>query len=252
VIPTKDSADLLRDCLASVAWADEIIVVDMFSTDDTAEVCAAYPQCVLHQRQDLYLLGNVNFGFDQARSDWVMRLDTDERITPELADEIRELVRAAPADVTGYQFWERPIVMGRELRHGYGRRHHRKMLFRRGSARYPLRTEHDDLKTSGTWLHAQNGYLHFNYDSVSEFVAKVHFYTDRDVARAELPARRPPLWRGPLECVRALYLYVVKWQGFRDGRVGLMDAGLRGYYQVVQWRKLRHRFDQERAAASNV
>ena len=56
---------LLRECLESVAWADEIVLVDMFSTDDTAAVCADFPNCRLHERED-YIFGNVNFGFDQA------------------------------------------------------------------------------------------------------------------------------------------------------------------------------------------
>jgi glycosyltransferase involved in cell wall biosynthesis len=227
-----------------VTWADEIIVVDTFSTDGTVEICADYPQCVVHQR-DGFIQENANFGFGKATGDWVMRLDADERITPELKAEIPELVRSAPDDVTGYAFWERPVVMGRELRHGFGRRHHRKMLFRRGQARYPLRTEHDDLEASGRWLRAEHGYLHFNYESAREFMDKVDLYTDRDVPRAELPARRPALWRAPLEFVRAFYLYFLKWQGFRDGRVGLMDAWLRGRYQLVHWRKLRRRFVRE-------
>jgi len=244
VIPTKDSAHLLRECLASVAWADEIIIVDMFSTDATAEVCAAFPQCVVHQRDD-YIFGNVNFGFEQASGDWVMRLDTDERITPELAEEIRRLVRGAPGDVTGYAFWERPVVMGRELRHGFGRRHYRQMLFRRGRARYPVVSEHEALETSGTWLPSQHGYLHFNYSSVGQFMSKVRYYTDRDVERAELPARPPAPWRGGVEFARAFYLYFLKYQGFRDGRVGLVDATLRGVYQFVHWSKLRRRYERE-------
>ena len=141
VIPTKDAAHLLGDCLTSVAWADEIIVVDMFSTDETPALCANYSQCHYIQRDD-YIFGNVNFGIDKATCDWVLRLDTDERITPELAAEIQTILASPPAGVTGFEFWERPFVLGRELDHGFGRKHYRKLMFRRGLARYRVEHEH--------------------------------------------------------------------------------------------------------------
>jgi glycosyltransferase involved in cell wall biosynthesis len=245
VIPTKNAAHLLRDCLPTVSWADEIVVVDEFSSDDTLAVCASFPQCVVYQRED-FIQANTNYGFDRAKSDWVMRLDADERVTPELAAEIPGLIRSAPDDVVGFSFWERPVIMGRELRHGWARRHHRQMLFRRGAARYPLRTEHDALESQGRWLQAEHGYLHLNYDSPEEFLRKVRLYIERDVPRAELPARRPTLWRAPFEFVRAFYFYYVKLQGFRDGRVGLTDASLRARYRFAEQLALRRRFDEER------
>jgi glycosyltransferase involved in cell wall biosynthesis len=246
VITTKNAAHLLRDCLPRVRWADEIVVVDEFSTDDTLAVCAAYPQCVVYQHED-YIQANANYGFERAKSDWVMRLDADEWITTELAEEIRALIRNAPDDVVGFSLWERPIVLGRELRHGWGRRHHRPMLFRRGRARYPLRTEHDALEADGRWLPSEHGYLHFNYASTDEFLTKVRRYIERDVPRAELPATRPPAWRPLAEFARAFYFYFLKLQGFRDGRVGFTDARLRAYYRLAEHRALRRRFDLEHA-----
>lgn len=248
VIPTKNAAHRLRECLESVAWADEIVVVDMFSTDDTAVVCADFPNCRLLERED-YIFGNVNFGFDQATSDWVMRLDSDERITPELAAEIREILADPPPGVAGYELWERRIVLGRELTHGAGRRHYRKMLFRRGAARYPVRHEHEELETSGTWLRARHGYLHYNYASVAEYLEKTNYYTDEDVPRATLPARPPGAGKALLEAARAFYLYVLKWRGYRDGWVGILDGGMRAVYQFTYWMKLRERWERERAAS---
>jgi glycosyltransferase involved in cell wall biosynthesis len=246
-IPTKDAAELLADCLASVAWADEIIVVDMFSSDDTEEVCARYPQCRFFQRSD-YIFGNLNFAFEHATSDWVMRLDSDERITPELADEIRSILADPPDGVAGFEFWERPFVLGRELRYGFGRKHYRKILFRRGAARYPVRHEHEDLESHGTWLRGRHGYVHLNYNAVREYLTKTNYYTEQDVARAALPAAAPPQRDAFVSSARAFYLYYLKHQGFRDGWVGFIDAGMRSVYQFVYWAKLRERWERERWA----
>lgn len=245
VIPTKNAAHLLEACLASVAWADEIIVVDMFSRDATAAVCARHSQCRLLQRED-YIFGNVNFGFDQATGDWVMRLDTDERITPELAAEIQEILVDPPADVAGYEFHERRFSLGRELLHGAGRVHYRKMMFRRGAARYRVEHEHEDLETSGTWLRSQQAYVHYAYATVADYLSKTNYYTDRDVERAALPERAPHVARALLEPARAAYLYLLKFQGYKDGWLGVLDGGMRAYYQFTFWMKLRERWERER------
>jgi glycosyltransferase involved in cell wall biosynthesis len=244
-IPTKDVADLLADCLASVAWADEIIVVDMFSSDDTKEVCAKYPQCRFFERSD-YIFGNLNFAFEHATCDWVMRLDSDERITPELATEIQSILANPPPDVTGFEFWERQFVLGRELRFGFGRKHYRRILFRRGAARYPVRHEHEDLDTDGTWLRGRHGYVHLNYNAVRDYLTKTNYYTEQDVGRAALPATAPGQRDAFVSAARAFYLYYFKYHGFRDGWVGLLDAGMRSVYQFVYWAKLRERWERER------
>jgi glycosyltransferase involved in cell wall biosynthesis len=244
VIPTKNSADLLEDCLASVAFADEILVVDMHSTDATADVCARHPQCRLIEREG-YIFANVNHGFDEATGDWVMRLDSDERITPELAAEVERILSAPLDGVTGYEFWERLVILGREQRHGFGTKHYRKMMFRRGAARYPVRSEHEDLETSGTWLRTTNGYLHLNYTTVAQYLQKTNYYTDKDVERAPVPKRAPPVRDAVIESLRAFYLNYLKKHGYRDGWVGFLDASMRGVYQLVQWAKRRERYERE-------
>jgi glycosyltransferase involved in cell wall biosynthesis len=242
-ITTKNAAHLLGDCLASVCFADEIIVVDMFSTDETAAVCAGYPQCTLIQHEG-YMQENLNIAFDRASGDWVLRIDTDERLTPELAAEIQSILRDPPEGVTGFEFWERPIILGTELRNGFGRKHHRKVLFRRGHARYLVRHDHEDLETSGTWLRGRNGYLHYNYTHVRQYLEKMNYYTDNDSARARLD-REPRLIDAALDTARPFYLYYLKWRGYRDGWAGFVDAGMRSVYQFVYWAKLRERWERE-------
>jgi len=243
VVPTKNSAAVLGDCLQSVAWADELIVVDMFSTDGTAAVCQQYPHCRLIQRED-YIFGNVNFGFDCARSDWIMRLDSDERVTPELAAEIKAILCDPPPGVDVVECWERIVILGHELRYGFGKRHYRKIMFRRGRAHYKVISEHEDLDVSGGQLRTAAGYMHLNYTTVGQYLAKMDYYTDRDLERMELPAKPPSLTAGILEPLRAFYLYYFKRKGYRDGWVGFVDAGMRAFYQFTYWAKLRERWER--------
>jgi glycosyltransferase involved in cell wall biosynthesis len=242
-ITTKNAAQLLEDCLESVSFADEIIVVDMFSTDDTAAVCARYPQCTLIQHEG-YMQENLNVAFDHATGDWILRIDTDERLTPELADEIRSILADPPQGVTGFEFWERPIILGTELHNGFGRKHYRKVLFRRGRARYLVRHDHEDLESSGTWLRGWNGYLHYNYTQVRQYLEKMNYYTDNDSARARLD-KQPKIIEAARDTARPFYLYYLKWRGYRDGWAGFVDAGMRSVYQFVYWAKLRERWERE-------
>jgi glycosyltransferase involved in cell wall biosynthesis len=246
VITTKNQAQLLRDCLRSVAWADEIIGIDDCSTDETAAVFNEYPQCRCFQRHD-FLNGNMNFGFEQASTEWIMRIDSDERITPELADEIQETLAAPPSEVTGFEFWERPIILGRELQHGYGRKHYRKMMWRRSAAKYRVQASHEDLETSGIWRQSRHGYLHLSHPNVSQYLTKTNFWTDEDVVRDRLPSKAPGVGVMAWETARAFYLYYLKTHGYRDGWVGLIDASMRAFYQFTYWAKLRERWERHQA-----
>lgn len=245
VIPTKNAADVISECLASVAWADELLVIDMFSTDGTAEICRQWPNCRVIQRED-YIFGNVNHGIEQASSDWVLRLDSDERITPELAREITAILLSPPAAYVGFRCWERPFVLGRELQHGFGRRHYRRILFRSGAARYAVEREHEDLSSDGVWGVMAHGYVHLNYRRVGQYLEKMTYYISKDLDRTKLPATLPGVMSGIVASVRAFYLYYCKYQGFRDGWEGLLDASMRSVYQWVAYAMLRERWENER------
>lgn len=242
VIPTKNSAALIGDCLESVRWADEIIVIDMHSTDSTAEICASFPNVRMIERED-YIFGNVNFGFEHATSDWTLRLDSDERLTPELSEEIQGILRDAPPGVTGFYFNQRLVVLGHVLRHGRGAGAYRDMMFRTGSAHYAVEREHEELTSAGRWVHARGDYVHMNYGTVSEYLAKMDYYTSRDVERRAVSRTRPPIRLAFLEVARAFYLYYLKRQGFRDGWPGFVDAGMMAAYQFVQWAKVVEHWD---------
>ena len=241
VIPTFNAAALLPGCLESVAWADEIHVVDLHSTDETAAICARFPQCRLHD-QDGFAFARVNYGIDQATTDWVIRIDSDERVTPELAAEMRDFMRSAPADVTGLACWERLVILGREMRHGRGARHHRKLLFRRGAARYAVQYEHEDLTSTGRWVDSTSGYMHLNYPTVADYLRKTNDYTTLDADR-EAPVPPPAAMRVIRDLLRPMYIYYLRQRGYRDGWIGFVDAAMMSVYQLTFWAKRRERWE---------
>jgi glycosyltransferase involved in cell wall biosynthesis len=98
IIPTKNVAAFFRPTLESIRFADEVIVVDMSSTDGTTSLCTEYANVKVIDKVD-YIYANVNTGFDAATTDWVIRLDSDEVLTAALQDEILSFLENPPANV---------------------------------------------------------------------------------------------------------------------------------------------------------
>jgi len=259
VIPTKNCATLLARTLAALDFADEIIVVDMFSTDGTAELARNHPRTRLIQR-DGYIYENVNAGIDAAAGDWIMRLDSDEVPTREMGLEIRERIGRAPADLCGYWAPSRTYWCGRWLRYGpaYDPRspvageRFRKILFRRGTARYRCASEHEDISVSGRYEFLKHRYDHYSIPSVATWIAKANYYSDRDVERADAAslapgdAARAMAWQ-PLKTFLVFY---IKRKGFLDGALGLLACGCYALYTFVDRAKRWERCAGERAPRS--
>jgi glycosyltransferase involved in cell wall biosynthesis len=245
VIPTLNVEAIIGRCLEALRWVDEVVVVDMFSTDRTQEICESYPNVWFLQRRD-YIFANVNYGMEVATGDWVMRLDSDEVLTPELGCEIQEEVLARP-DAPYNTYWvpSRVYFWGKWLKFGpaYNPRakgsgyDFRKILFRKGTARYPVKSEHEDISAAGPYGWLEHPYDHYSMPTVSAWVAKMNYYTDRDVERktpqecaAVRFAPRPFLWRF-LRDFMSLYL---RRQGYRDGAHGLAACFLHAVYPAVE------------------
>lgn len=245
VIPTKNVAGYIRGTLESLWFCDEVIVVDMFSTDDTEKVCSGYPNVRYFPRND-YIYGNFNYGLDQATSEWVIRLDSDERLSPELQDEIVALLAGDP----DCDYYDAPFVSyicGHPIRHGMAwEQPVRKTLFRRGTLRYKVESEHEDLTPAvdrplrrGLLTHR---YHHFSTPDISTFWRKLDYYADKDYERADLTHWRPtPVWRLLVSIARGFFRQYVRERGYRDGYPGFilcaMNQMSRLLYQFKAWER---------------
>ena len=193
VIPTKDVASVIRPTLESLRFCDEVIIVDMFSSDGTRELCESYPNVRFFQRDD-YIYGNFNFGLEQARSDWIIRLDSDEVISRELENSIVEVLKSSPeGQPSAYEALCHLYFFGRRLRHGFGDQF-RTTLFKKGSASYQVRSEHEHLQVTGPVGRLTGHYEHFTNPTVSTWIQKTNYYTDKDVERLSDPCTIPA-WR---------------------------------------------------------
>jgi hypothetical protein len=149
IVTTYNEAGTISGCLDSLAWCDEILVVDSFSTDETREIAGRRERVRVLQRPYYGAASQKNWAIDRCRFDWVLILDADERVTPELRREI-EAKLAGPAAATAFTIKRRTFALGDEIRFS-GWQHDRVVrLFRRGAARYPNRRVHADMETAET------------------------------------------------------------------------------------------------------
>ena len=245
VLCVFNEAHQIARCLDALAWCNEVVVVDRFSTDGTPDLAQAYPNVRLFQRED-WTNPNMNFGIEQASGDWILRIDCDEIVSPELAHEIQTNVLATPSvKYSGYWVPNRVYFFGKWIRYGvaydsrfkrpgYG---HRQILFRKGTAHYACVGFHEELTTQGEYGLLRHHYEHYSHPSVSRWIAKMNHYTDSDVEQRDVLApdyRLPHRGKTLVALVTIFFTYYVVRQGFRDGVHGFMTCALNTIYVLVE------------------
>jgi len=221
VVVTRNEEERLRACLEAVVWADEIVVVDAESEDKTVAIAQEFTDRVVVRRWPGYA-AQKNAALDLASGDWVLSLDADEVVSPELRAEIaRVLASDGPAD--GYTVPRRNIFWGRWVRHGGLYPDRQLRLFRRGRGRFEARAVHESVRVDGR-VEPVDGHLeHRSY---------------RDAVAEGRRARVTDLLLRPLG--RFLAMYVVR-RGFLDGWRGFLLATLYAYYVLIRSAKIWER-----------
>ena len=235
VIITQNAAAQLPGCLASVAFADEIVVVDAASTDATAEVAARHGARVV--RKDWLGFGRQKqFAVEQAASDWVLCLDADERVSPELAQGIRRALEAPVSPV--YRMARCNRFLGRWLRHGEGYPDWSPRLFDRRNARWSDDAVHEKVLYAVTPGTLRGDLLHESAEDLGRYMEKQNRYTMLAAQQLHERGRSAgalELLASPL--VRFVKFYVLRL-GFLDGVPGLVHTSIGCMNSFMKYAKL--------------
>ncbi|MBV9581964.1 MAG: glycosyltransferase family 2 protein [Chloroflexi bacterium] len=263
LVPTLDEELNLPDCLRSVAWADEVFVVDSFSTDRTLDVARAHgAQVVQHafegySRQKNWALDNLPF-----RNEWVLIVDADERVMPDLRCEIERLVTSDNSGYAGYYLNRRVIFLGTWVRHAGWYPSWNLRLFRHRLGRYDDREVHEHIVLDGRAGYLSADLLHADQRGLEAFVDRHNRYSTLEAtARWKAETGAPDRARLPLSLLASpvqrkrflrervwpslpakpvvlfLYMYLLR-QGFLDGRAGLALCVFHAFQEFMVGLKL--------------
>lgn len=236
VIACNEEENLPR-CLASVAFADDVVVVvDARSRDRTAALARDAGARVFVQPYE----GNVeqkNFALDRAAHDWVLALDADEAVSPALAGAIQEELARGPA-AAGYELNRLTWHLGRWIRHGDFYPDWQLRLFDHTRGRWAGTNPHGRVRVDGPVARLAGDVEHYSYRDLADQVARIQEFSRVSAQAMFAQGRRARLYdwavRPPLDFLRA---YVLK-QGFRDGFPGFAIAAATGFHSFLKWAKL--------------
>ncbi|HLF09420.1 MAG TPA: glycosyltransferase family 2 protein [Dehalococcoidia bacterium] len=240
IVLARNEARHIAACLATLAWADERIVLDSYSDDGTAEI-AARMGAQVHQRPFDDFARQRNAAIGLAHSDWVLFVDADERVTLALAQEVHEVLSQVATAGAPVGFWlpRRNRILGRWMRATGWWPDHQLRLFRRDRGRYREdRLVHELVVLDGPEGYLAAPLLHENYSSFGDLLRKQRRYAAYDAAILGAAGRVRPrhLLSQPL---REFWRRFVTWHGYRDGFHGLFLSLFMAWYAgLVHYRAL--------------
>ncbi len=238
IVLTLNEEKHLPDCLASLVWAPQVIVYDSFSTDRTLDIARAAGARVMQRTWDNYA-GQRNAALTAADTEWVLFVDADERVTPALAQEVQTVLAQPQA---GWWIPRHNYLFGRLTRHAGWYPDYQLRLLRRARARYdPARPVHELVLLEGEAGQLRQPFIHLNYDTVDEFVAKQKQFAVYDAQRLQAEGRRARPHNFILQPLRQFYWRYITLAGWRDGLHGLRLSLLMGLFELETYRCLWQR-----------
>ncbi len=235
-IITRDEAANLAAALESVSWADEIVVVDSESTDATVDIARRYTSKVLVRPWPGYV-EQKNRAAAEATHDWILSLDADERVTPELAAEIQAILRGEPS-AAGYRVPRVTFHLGRWIRSTDWYPDHQLRLYDRRRGHWTGKLVHESVKVDGAPMDLAGELQHYAYRNLSHHLQTMDRYTTL-AARQMRDDGRTAGWLDLALHPPAAFLrnYVLRG-GFRDGVAGLVISTLNATYVALKFAKL--------------
>ena len=236
IVPTFNEEDNIHDCLESVKWADDIFVVDSFSTDRTLEIARDYTKHIV-QHKYVNSATQKNWAIPQAKSDWLMVVDADERVTPELGVRVKDIL-VNGTEYDGFYIKRMTIFFGRMIHHCGWNKDYLIRLWRNGKGQYEDLEVHADVIVDGKVGTINEYFLHNTYRSLENYLEKFGRYTTWSANDLYKSGKQPtwinltfrPLWR-------FFRMYILR-HGFLDGKHGLILCSLASFSVFMKYAKL--------------
>ncbi len=237
IIPTGNEIHNIEVVIGSVDFADEILVVDSFSTDGTYEKALELGTKVI-RREYQYSASQKNWAIPQAKYEWILLVDADERVTPELKAEILEILSQPDPKIVAYWIGRINNFMGERVNYSGWRNDKVIRLFKRDFCIYEDKNVHAEIIANGDIATLKHKFLHYSYTTFDKYIEKMNKYAtwqakDYDQKTGSLTPYHfviKPFW--------GFFKHYIIQSGFRDGAVGLTIGYVQGYVVFMRYVKL--------------
>jgi glycosyltransferase involved in cell wall biosynthesis len=237
-IITLNEEQNLRRCLESVAFADEIIVIDSESQDRTVSIAHEFTDKIFQEPWQGFAR-QKNLAQDRARGPWILNIDADERVTPELKEAIRSVIQKRPP-YAGFKIPRKNFFCGQWIRHGGWYPNYQLRLYLKEAGAFAQREVHEQVVVNGQVGTLKAPLEHYTYNSISDYLKRMDRYSDLSAKQYLLEGKKVS-WAEILFRTKYTFfkMYILQ-RGFLDGANGLTLAVLYSYYTFTKYAKLKH------------
>ena len=236
LVLTLNEEDNIAECLKTLVWADKVLVLDSGSTDRTVEIAQSLGAQVFFHPFKNYA-DQRNYALGLIQTEWVLFVDADERVPPELAAEIREV-----AEEEGFSGWWVPrknYICGRWIRHGGWYPDYQLRLLRPEKARYdPAWEVHEIVVIEGKTGYLRNHLIHYNYRTWGEFISRQKAYLPLEVRTLRKRGMKAKVWSPLSMPIREFWRRYIRLEGYKDGLYGLILASILAFYTMLAYGSL--------------
>jgi len=240
LLPTFNNEELVRECLESLGWADETLVVDSYSTDRTLEICRAHGARIV-QHEYINSAKQKNWAIPQCAHEWILQMDTDERLEGDTVQAIQTVLRNPPTDVDGYKFPFKHHILGKWVRVAglYPEYHLR--LFRKAVGRFQEREVHAHVIVPGRVETIPHHFLHYGMPTISKQFANLDRYSRYEADELAKRGRRVTSFDLVVRPWIAFFYRFIFLSGFTAGFRGFLisiHSGISVFYAYAKlWEK---------------
>jgi len=248
VVITKNEELMIEGCLKSVSWADEIIVVDDFSEDKTRSIAKKYTNKI-YKRKFTGFASQKNYGIVRSKSEWILILDADERVSKKLKERIQELI--IKNNNYCYNIFFKNFFLGKEMKYGGWQDEYHIRLFKNKRAFYKNQEIHEILKTRDKDLPITECIYHFSHRDLASNLLKTRQYALKE---SQYNAKRdyPPVTKFSLlrNIVDHFIYRYIKAKGYKDGMEGFIEAVYQSFSQIfiiqtMTWERQRSKTSKQ-------
>jgi len=236
VVITKNEHDRIRECLDSVSgWADEIIIVDDESTDDTRKIAKEFTDKVFTRKMDIEGK-HRNWAYSQAKNDWVLSLDADEHLTEELKNEISDVL-SKKIEYAGFSVPRRNYIGDYWIRYGGLYPSGQLRLFKKDKFRYEEVEVHPRVFLDGETGHLKSDMIHYSWKDFGDFMTKLNSQTTREAQKWFNTNRQMSFGRALWRTSDRFWRTLIRKKAYKDGMIGFMIAYFASLYQIMSYAK---------------